>query len=99
MYNVMMLFGSLFAGYMQDWFGRRSVFALASVIASAGIAISYVSVTPPEFLGGKIVTGFAVGLLTSTTQTYVSEIAPLPVRGICLSINTIMLVSLINIID
>ncbi|KXH49245.1 hypothetical protein CSIM01_13113 [Colletotrichum simmondsii] len=91
MYNVMMLFGSLFAGYMQDWFGRRSVFALASVIASAGIAISYISVTPPEFLGGKIVTGFAVGLLTSTTQTYVSEIAPLPVRGICLSINTIML--------
>ncbi|KAF6815882.1 maltose permease [Colletotrichum plurivorum] len=91
MYNTMMFFGSFTAGYVQDWFGRRAVIAMAVVVASAGIAISFVSETPSQFLGGKIVTGFSVGLFTTTTQTYVSEIAPLPIRGIALSVNTIML--------
>ncbi|GKT46125.1 MFS transporter fmqE [Colletotrichum spaethianum] len=91
MYNVMMVFGSFTAGYMQDRLGRRSVLLLASIVAATGIAISFVSETPPQFLGGKIVTGFSVGLFTTTTQTYVSEIAPLPIRGIALSVNTIMM--------
>ncbi|GKT80480.1 maltose permease [Colletotrichum tofieldiae] len=91
MYNVMMIFGSFTAGYMQDWLGRRSVLLLGSIVAAAGIAISFVSETPSQFLGGKIVTGFSVGLFTTTTQTYVSEIAPLPIRGIALSVNTIMM--------
>ncbi|WYZ46654.1 hypothetical protein EsH8_IX_000879 [Colletotrichum jinshuiense] len=91
MYNVMMVFGSFTAGYVQDWLGRRAVLLMASIIAAAGIAITYVSETPPQFLGGKIVTGFSVGLFTTATQTYVSEIAPLPIRGIALSVNTIML--------
>ncbi|KAH0433877.1 maltose permease [Colletotrichum camelliae] len=91
MYNTMMFFGSFTAGYVQDWFGRRAVMAMAVVTSACGIAISYVSETPSQFLGGKIVAGFAVGLFTATTQTYVSEIAPLPIRGIALSVNTIML--------
>ncbi|GJD03587.1 maltose permease [Colletotrichum higginsianum] len=84
MYNVMMIFGSFAAGYMQDWLGRRSVILLASVVAAAGIAVTF-------FLGGKIIAGFSVGLFTTTTQTYVSEIAPLPIRGMALSVNTIMM--------
>ncbi|KAL0932818.1 maltose permease [Colletotrichum truncatum] len=91
MYNAMMFFGSFTAGYVQDWCGRRAVLAMGILIASTGIAISFVAQNPAQFLGGKIVTGFSVGLFTTTTQTYVSEIAPLPIRGIALSVNTIML--------
>ncbi|KAK3899137.1 alpha-glucosides permease MPH2 [Staphylotrichum tortipilum] len=91
MYNVMTLFGSVVAGHVQDRLGRRAVFLVAIIIAAAGIAVSFVSSNPAQFLGGKIVTGTAVGLLLTTTQTYVSEIAPLPMRGIALSVNTIML--------
>ncbi|KAK0611311.1 hypothetical protein B0T14DRAFT_594440 [Immersiella caudata] len=54
-------------------------------------APSYVSSTPAHFLGGKITTGFAVGLILTTTQTWVSEAAPTPMRGIALSCNTVML--------
>ena len=92
MYNVMTLVGSVVAGLVQDWLGRRAVFLVAIIIAAGGIAVSFVSNNPAQFLGGKIVTGTAVGLLLTTTQTYVSEIAPLPMRGIALSVNTIMLV-------
>lgn len=92
-YNVMSMLGSVAAGFLQDWFGRRAVFLASIICATAGIGISYVSETSPMFLGGKIMSGFAVGLVLAGTQTYVSEIAPLPMRGIALSTNTIMMVS------
>jgi len=90
---VLQLFGAFSAGHLQDWFGRRAVFLAAIICASAGIALSYISQTQAQFLGGKIVTGFAVGLVLAATQTYVSEIAPLPMRGTALGMNTVMLVS------
>ncbi|KPI39381.1 General alpha-glucoside permease [Cyphellophora attinorum] len=91
LYNIFNMLGSVSAGHLQDWFGRRSVFLAAIIIGSAGVAVSYISKTPAEFLGGKIVAGYAVGLLLAGTQTYVSEIAPLPMRGLALSTNTVML--------
>jgi SP family general alpha glucoside:H+ symporter-like MFS transporter len=93
MLNVMSIFGSITAGWVQDRFGRRAVFLMGIVFSITGISIAYVSQNPQQFLGGKICTGFAIGLLQTATQTYVSEIAPLPMRGIALSIYTIMMVS------
>jgi MFS transporter, SP family, general alpha glucoside:H+ symporter len=92
MFNVMVFVGSISAGMIQDLTGRRSIFLVCILTASAGIAIAYIASTPAQFLGAKILTGFALGSSTVGTQTYVSEIAPLPIRGIALSINTIALV-------
>jgi MFS transporter, SP family, general alpha glucoside:H+ symporter len=92
-YNVGMMLGSLTAGWSQDRLGRRLVMAIAIALAAAGIALAFVSATSPQYLGSKILTGVAVGMMQTTTQTYVSEIAPLPMRGIALSINIIMMVS------
>ncbi|KAK5659578.1 hypothetical protein OQA88_780 [Cercophora sp. LCS_1] len=91
MYNVMTILGSFTAGTIQDMYGRRSVFLLAIMVASAGIAVTFIASTPAHFLGGKITTGFAVGLILTGTQTWVSETAPTPMRSIALSCNTIML--------
>jgi hypothetical protein len=93
MYNVMNIFGSISAGLIQDRFGRRMVFLLAIVFASAGIAIAYIAENSAQFLGSKICTGLSMGMIVATTQTYVSEISPLPMRGILLSFCTIMMVS------
>lgn len=92
MYNVTTMLGSVAAGYCQDRFGRRSVFLASIIVASAGIALTFLSKTPAEFLGGKMTSGFAMGLILAGTQTWVSEIAPLPMRGIALSTYAIMLV-------
>lgn len=92
-YNVGMMVGSIAAGWIQDRIGRRLVIAGAIVLAAAGIAIAFVASSSPEFLGSKIMTGIAVGMMQTTVQTYVSEIAPLPMRGIALSMNIIMMVS------
>ncbi|KAF5672021.1 maltose permease [Fusarium heterosporum] len=91
LYNVTTMLGSVSAGYGQDRFGRRSVFLASSVIAAVGIALTFISKTPAEFLGGKMISGFAMGLILAGTQTWVSEIAPLPMRGIALSTYAIML--------
>ncbi|KAH8202095.1 hypothetical protein TruAng_003763 [Truncatella angustata] len=90
-YNAGMMLGSLAAGWSQDKIGRKLVMTIAIVLASAGIAVAFISSSSREFLGGKILTGIAVGMMQTTTQTYVSEIAPLPMRGIALSMNIIMM--------
>lgn len=91
-YNIMTLVGSLVAGQVQDLFGRRVCFLLTIIAASAGVAVIYTAQNSAHFLGGKILTGFALGIALTTGQTYVSEITPTPMRGIALSVNTIMMV-------
>ncbi|KAH8659998.1 general substrate transporter [Xylariales sp. PMI_506] len=91
MYNVMSMFGSFVAGWVQDKFGRRALFYAGIAVATGGVAVSYTASTPAWFLGGKIMAGFAVGMISTATQTYVSETAPLSMRGIALSANTIMM--------
>ncbi|KAI1066053.1 hypothetical protein LB507_001289, partial [Fusarium sp. FIESC RH6] len=90
-YNIMQLFGSLSAGYVQDKLGRRLVFLFGIIIVSCGIAMAYLAETPAQFMGAKIISGFAVGAFQATSQTYVSEITPLPLRGIALSLNILMM--------
>ncbi|KAI1873996.1 uncharacterized protein JN550_002575 [Neoarthrinium moseri] len=90
-YNVGMLLGSLVAGWTQDLVGRRMVLAFTIILSVSGIAVAFVAATSPQFLGSKILSGFAVGMMQTITQTYVSEIAPLPMRGIALSINIVMM--------
>jgi MFS family permease len=93
MFNVMSVFGSIAAGSVQDRFGRRIVFLVGIISSTAGIALAYTANSPQQYLGGKICTGFAVGAIVTATQTYVSEITPLPMRGISLSMYAIMMVS------
>ena len=92
LFNVMTIVGSVAAGPIQDLFGRRAIFLTVIVVASTAITIAYISETPAMYLGAKILAGFALGASMVGTQTFVSEIAPLPMRGIALSINTICLV-------
>jgi MFS family permease len=94
MYNVMTLIGSLTAAEFVDRFGCRLGFLSIAVVAAAGVTLNYVSQNPAQFLGGKMITGFAVGISMTVGQKYVSEIAPLPMRGIALSFNTICMVNL-----
>lgn len=72
--------------------GRRAIFLTVAIFASVGVAVAFVSERPATYLGAKILTGFALGASTVGTQTFVSEITPLPMRGIALSINTVLMV-------
>jgi MFS family permease len=88
------MFGAWGIGHISDTYGRRLCFFLSGIVSTAGIAVLYISATSPVFMAGKIVIGFAMGMALATGQSYISEIAPLRLRGILLSAYSFCMVSL-----
>lgn len=99
LFNLASLLGSATAGYIQDIVGRRAVFAGVIVLAFAGTALNYTADTRAHFLGGKLVTGFSMGMAVTAAQTYISEVAPLKLRSLCLSAYTIFMVCKLSLIE
>ncbi|KAH7126513.1 maltose permease MAL61 [Dactylonectria estremocensis] len=71
-----------------DKFGRRLGFILGGVIGTAAVGAIYaaddmesLSGKRGVFLLGKTILGVSLGVLLSTSQTYVSEVAPTRLRG------------------
>jgi MFS transporter, SP family, general alpha glucoside:H+ symporter len=91
--QICTMIGASIAGPFQDFAGRRASFVAAALISAAGVAVVYTATTPSVFLAGKMVNGIALGMCQTTGQTYVSEIAPLQMRGMALSIFTTSMVS------
>lgn len=82
------MIGGAIGGPWQDRAGRRWPLAIGSIISAIAIAILYVSNLPDDmesrrglFLFGKIILGFASGILMAATQTYISETTPTSLRG------------------
>ena len=86
------MIGSTVGGFISDRLGRRVAFLVAACLSAAGFAVVYTANTPGVFLAGKIINGLALGIALTTGQTYVSEITPLPLRGIALSAYTFCMV-------
>ena len=80
--------GSIIGGYLQDGYGRRTALAVGSTISAVAVALCYVSDVPAAidsrrgvFLVGKLLQGFAIGVLLCAAQTYMSEVLPTVLRG------------------
>lgn len=85
--------GAASAGLLQDRLGRKLSFIVAAAISMAGVAVLYTSSDPKTYLAGKIVNGLSLGMILTIGQTYISEIALPPFRGIVLSLFTFSTVS------
>lgn len=79
------LFGGAFAtlvtGPLCDWYGRRKMILIASLIFIAGV---FVIATANSFLGllaGRLIQGMAVGIVTIAIPLYLAEIVPAKIRG------------------
>lgn len=85
--------GSLAGGWLQDKIGRKLCLAIGSFISALGVAIVFASNHGTDvesrrslFLVGKIVQGFAIGIVAVQSQTYCSEIVPTCLRGPALAL-------------
>ncbi|KAF8539632.1 general substrate transporter [Trichophaea hybrida] len=74
-------FGALFGGNLADWIGRRLSIIIACAIFACGVALQVASATVGLLVGGRIVAGFGVGLVSAIVIMYMSEIAPKAIRG------------------
>jgi len=77
---------------MADKIGRRYTTVASCVISIAGVAAQFWSHQSLGILcAGKAVNGIAVGMWIVIGPTYVSEVAPLRVRGVLPGmVNTIL---------
>jgi len=77
--------GALLGGWIQDFAGRKVAFMTAGGLAIGGILVIFLSDRTPNgnvtFLCGKVADGLAVGVIGTSTQTYMSEIVPRRLRG------------------
>jgi len=76
------LFGALLASPINDRWGRKMVFWLASLCIMLG-GIAQVADTNHEsvIVVGRVIMGLGVGQFTVTTLLYVGEVAPVAIRG------------------
>jgi len=86
------LAGALVAGALSDKLGRkRLLIAAASLFAvtSVGNALAH---TFGVFVGWRMLGGVAIGLASSLSPMYISEIAPAAIRGRLVAVNQLTIV-------
>ncbi len=75
-------------GWLGDYLGRKKTIWLASALALIGAILQTAAVNIPMFLVGRIIAGFAIGLVYAVSSIYNAEIAPPKIRGIIVGLQT-----------
>jgi major inositol transporter-like SP family MFS transporter len=85
--------GSLIGGKMADALGRRTSLIFYAVVFLLGALGSAFSPTLPLIYISRFILGLAVGAASVTVPIYLSEMAPVHVRGRMVTVNELMIVT------
>lgn len=84
--------GSLLAGPIGDWGGRKAGFLFACAFVTVGVILQLIIAGSVPLLGtGRAVLGVGVGIISNATPLYLSEIPPTAIRGAVVSSWQLML--------
>ncbi|GMM27838.1 hypothetical protein DAMA08_005540 [Martiniozyma asiatica (nom. inval.)] len=78
-------FGSIFAGDLSDFYGRRFTIITGCLVFLVGVVLQTASSTIALLAVGRVIAGFGIGFVSSVIILYMSEIAPKKVRGTIVS--------------
>jgi MFS family permease len=81
-FNGGAVFGSLMGGFTMDRFGRKLTIQMGALICLVGAILQCTARNLAMILVGRILTGWAVGLLSMSVPVYQSECAHPNVRGL-----------------
>ncbi|KAI0006244.1 putative MFS glucose transporter [Xylariaceae sp. FL0662B] len=73
--------GAIAAGFISDYLGRRGSLLVASLIWIVGAIVQLSSQNVGHLIGGRVVSGLAVGITSSQVCVYLAELAPGRIRG------------------
>ncbi|KAH7075039.1 general substrate transporter [Paraphoma chrysanthemicola] len=80
--------GSLLAGWLEDHYGRRMSLLTGTINSAVALVLNYVpnlfsdqTTRRGTYLSGRVLQGGALGIMGSTSQTFMSEIAPPTLQG------------------
>ncbi|KAL9094731.1 MAG: hypothetical protein Q9165_003001 [Trypethelium subeluteriae] len=75
------VFGSLMGGLTMDRFGRKKTVQIGAVIASVGAVLQCAAYNLAMMLVGRIIAGWAIGLMSMSVPVYQAECAHPKTRG------------------
>ena len=90
------LIGSLSAGYLADRFGRKEGLLYAQIfptLAALFMGSCQAASSYEMLLMGRIFAGLGAGLFTGLSPLYISEIAPISIRGAMVTVNQLAVAS------
>ncbi len=86
------LFGALAAGALSDKFGRKRLLILAAILFAVTSIGNALATNFDIFIAWRILGGVAIGLASSLSPMYISEVAPAQIRGKLVSVNQLTIV-------
>ncbi|KAK0625119.1 general substrate transporter [Bombardia bombarda] len=85
------IFGSLMGGFTMDRFGRRITILIGALICLLGAILQAAAQNLAMILVGRIIAGWAVGLMSMSVPVYQSECAHPKIRGLIVGLTQQMI--------
>ena len=83
--------GSLFAGPLADYIGRKPIVILSDICFTAGSIIMALSQSILILQLGRVIVGLGIGVGSMITPIYLAEVSPISIRGRTVSIYQAMI--------
>lgn len=83
--------GALFAGRLADRWGRKRVILGAALLFIIGALLFSGAVHISMLIIARAIIGLAIGTASMTVPLFVSELSPSSMRGLCVSINQLLI--------
>jgi SP family galactose:H+ symporter-like MFS transporter len=87
------LLGAIAGGVLADRLGRRKLLIITAIVFGLGAIGAALSPGTAWLIVARIVAGAAIGVASFVAPLYISEIAPVAIRGKLVSINQVALTS------
>jgi len=85
------LIGTLVAEEVSNVFGRKKIILLSAIIFAIGELSSACAIYLWGLIAGRIIAGFAIGILSIITPFYITEVAPENKRNMLLGIHQVFI--------
>lgn len=79
--------GALFSGNISDRIGRKKVIIFADILFTIGSVVMAFAPTIAVLMIGRLIIGFGVGIASQIVPLYLSEVAPVEIRGKLVAFN------------
>lgn len=87
------LVGALVGGLLADRLGRRSLLIATAIVFCVGGIGAALAPGTTSLVAARIIAGTAIGVASFVAPMYISEIAPVKIRGKLVSVNQVALTS------
>lgn len=81
------LVGALAGGFLADRLGRRKLLIVTAIVFGLGALGAALAPSVALLIAARIIAGVAIGIASFVAPLYISEIAPVEIRGKLVSLN------------